>query len=192
MNLNNYRKFLETKLEISDDMLYRLRSIEDNRANHNILYLNDNEVDMPKLDISFLDNDKEKDDMATFMPLDRADRVNMNDEEEPWNNKFRISGKWGRVVRKVLNAAKELPSGKYSLHDDIKDSDIEDYVNKFKSSKKRFDNFKIVIGEDIRHFYHHDNYSRGEDGSLGDSCMRYDEAQAFLDIYTNNPDKIRL
>jgi hypothetical protein len=192
MNLNNYKKFLETKLEISDDMLYRLRSIEDNRANHNILYLNDNEADIPNLDISFLDSDKEKDDMSTFMPLDRADRVDMNDEEAKWNNKFRISGKWGRVVRKVLNAAKELPSDRYNLYNDIKDSDIEDYVNKFKSSKKRFDDFRLVHGEDIRHFYYHRNYSLGESGTLGDSCMRYEEAQAYLNIYTNNPDKIKL
>lgn len=192
MNLDNYKKFLETKLEISDDMLYRLRSIEDNRANHNILYLSDFDIDIPNLDISFLDSDKEKDDMSTFMPLDRADRVDMNDVEAKWNNKFRISGKWGRVVRKVLNSTKDLPSDKYLLHNDIKDSEIEDYVNKFKSSKKRFDDFRLVHDEDIRHFYHHENYSRGERGTLGDSCMRYDEAQAYLNIYTNNPDKIKL
>jgi hypothetical protein len=78
---------------------------------------------------------------------------------------------------------------------DFKPTDIEDFVNKYKSlitqMREKFDRFKIVKGKDIRNSYLADNYLN-TDGSLGNSCMRYDKCQKFLDIYVENPDKVSL
>jgi len=78
---------------------------------------------------------------------------------------------------------------------DFKPTDIEDFVNKYKSiitqMRDKFNNFKIVKGEDIRKSYSVDNYLN-TNGSLGNSCMRYDKCQPFLDIYVKNEDKVSL
>jgi hypothetical protein len=78
---------------------------------------------------------------------------------------------------------------------DFKPTEIEDFVNKYKSiitqMRDKFNNFKIVKGEDIRTSYSVDNYLN-TNGSLGNSCMRYDKCQRFLDIYVKNEDKVSL
>ena len=78
---------------------------------------------------------------------------------------------------------------------EFKPTDIEDFVNKYKSiitqMRDKFNNFKIVKGEDIRKSYSVDNYLN-TNGSLGNSCMRYDKCQKFLDIYVKNEDKVSL
>jgi hypothetical protein len=78
---------------------------------------------------------------------------------------------------------------------DFKPTDIENFVNKYKSIitqiRDKFNNFKIVNGEDIRKSYLLDNYLNMS-GSLGNSCMRYDKCQKFLDIYVKNEDKVSL
>jgi hypothetical protein len=78
---------------------------------------------------------------------------------------------------------------------DFKPTDIEDFVNKYKSlitqMREKFDKFKIVKGKDIRNSYLADNYLN-TNGSLGNSCMRYEKCQKFLDIYVENEDKVSL
>jgi hypothetical protein len=74
---------------------------------------------------------------------------------------------------------------------DFKPTDIEDFVNRYKSvvkqMREKFDSFKVVKGEEIRKCYHQENYLN-TNGSLGNSCMRYDKCQKFLDIYAQNED----
>ena len=78
---------------------------------------------------------------------------------------------------------------------DFKPTDVEDFVNRYKSvvtqMREKFDNFKIVKGKDIRNSYLVDNYLN-TNGSLGNSCMRYEKCQKFLDIYVKNEDKVSL
>ena len=78
---------------------------------------------------------------------------------------------------------------------EFKPTDIEDFVNRYKSIIKqirdKFDNFKIFKGEDIRKNYLVDNYLN-ENGSLGNSCMRYPRCQNYLDIYVRNEDQVSL
>jgi len=74
-------------------------------------------------------------------------------------------------------------------------TEIEDFVTKYKSiikqRKDQFDNLKIVKGEDIRKSYLIDNYLN-TGGTLGNSCMRKEHCQKYLDIYVENEDKISL
>jgi hypothetical protein len=78
---------------------------------------------------------------------------------------------------------------------DFKPTDIEDFVNKYKSiitqMRDKFNNFKIVKGEDIRKSYLGTSYLN-DSGSLGNSCMKYAKCQKFLDIYVENEDKVQL
>jgi len=54
------------------------------------------------------------------------------------------------------------------------------------------DNFEIVDGADIVKWYSIKNTTGKERTELANSCMRYEFVDRFLQIYTNNPDKIKL
>lgn len=194
MSLHNFDKFLEAKLQISNDMMFRLDRIH-NKANTTIKYLQEYGVDIPNLDINYLDSGEAKD-MVTLMPEDRLSRISDAGgwEGDAWENKYRVSSKFGRAIRKILNAAKEVNPEELSNHIslDITDAEMEDYVNKFKSSNQRFDNIRVVNGDDIAFFYLADRYSDKDDGTLGDSCMRYPRCQHYLGIYTDNKEQVSM
>lgn len=80
--------------------------------------------------------------------------------------------------------------------EEINDSDIEKFVNEFIALTKSMrapEDSKIeeVKGEDIRKWYLSSNY-KSTIGQLGGSCMSYPECQRYLDIYTENPERISL
>ena len=98
---------------------------------------------------------------------------------EFWN-RGRTEMSIGRWVRRVI----------FDLHkSSISDSEIEKFVNQYKSSfdDKDKNNFEIVKGDDIKKWYLSKNYE-SEKGQLGNSCMRYDRCQQYFDIYTKNPE----
>jgi hypothetical protein len=88
-------------------------------------------------------------------------------------------GRWARRVYKDV------------LDEPVKDSEIEAFVNYYKSTYdgvyKGAEAFELVKGEDIRKWYLVDRYEE-ENGQLGNSCMRYKRCQPYLDIYVQNPD----
>jgi len=70
-------------------------------------------------------------------------------------------------------------------------SEIEIFVNLYKSVID-YNNvvFKIYKGDDIKKWYNYENLE--STSTLGSSCMRYSRCSDYLDIYTNNPEKISL
>lgn len=98
---------------------------------------------------------------------------------EKYYTVYRNKMKIGRLVRSILN----------DIGAEFSDRDIEQFVNEYKAKIDNLNNieqyFEIVDGEEIKHWYSVDNYY-AEEGSLGGSCMRYDECQDYLDIYVNN------
>lgn len=86
----------------------------------------------------------------------------------------------GRAVKSILNA---------SGYKDIKEKEIEDFVNKWKSSydnmNNAFANFELINGDQIAYWYNRRNYSECR-GPLGSSCMS-SVPDAFFDIYVKNP-----
>ena len=92
-------------------------------------------------------------------------------------------GRWARRVYKDV------------LKEPVKDSEIEAFVNYYKSTYdevyKGSESFELVKGQDISKWYHVDRYEE-ENGQLGNSCMRYKRCQPYLDIYVQNPDVCQL
>ena len=94
-----------------------------------------------------------------------------------------------RVVRSVLN------------DNGIKktDREMEIFVNKFKAAYDKLnansDLVRVVDGEDIRFWYNEVRYCKETSdgkGTLGKSCMRYQDASVYLDIYCKNPEICKL
>ena len=90
--------------------------------------------------------------------------------------------KIGRLVRSFLPA----------INKDIVDSEIEEFVNLYKSTYDflgdALSRFTIVSGEIIKHWYKADNYFGGGDGGggiLNNSCMAHSDSN-FFDIYSKN------
>lgn len=102
---------------------------------------------------------------------DRAQRVWSTNRQEI---------KIGRVIRALLTSAKS----------EILDKDIEEFVNKYKSTIDRmndkFSYFEVVNGEVIAHWYNYRNYII-RSGTIGSSCMSNVDDDYF-DIYVSNPD----
>ena len=77
----------------------------------------------------------------------------------------------------------------------ITSQEVEKFVNSYKTRFKMMIDmeslFEFVKGEDIRKWYLEDNYQLIR-GQLGNSCMRYNKCQSYLDIYTKNPDVCQL
>lgn len=51
--------------------------------------------------------------------------------------------------------------------------------------------YRFVKGRDIQRWYNEERY-HSEAGSLGNSCMRYDYCESYLQIYADNPDAVKL
>jgi hypothetical protein len=107
------------------------------------------------------------------------------------NSKFWKSGRTpqygiGRWVRHIFNDVRQTP---------IKNEDLENFVNAYKSTydklSKGSERFELVKGEDIRYWYLEDRYEEVK-GQLGNSCMRYQRCQKYLDIYVENPESCSL
>jgi hypothetical protein len=99
-----------------------------------------------------------------------------------WNPKIRYMASCGKVITKLLGTqnGKELATFCelfQTYHPDFRfsvDFDID-----------------FVSGGAIKYWYHEDRYYN-ESGSLGSSCMRYEQCQPWLDFYAKNDDLINL
>lgn len=97
---------------------------------------------------------------------------------------YRNSIKIGRIARSIVEASGEK----------VTDKEIETFVNLFKSHFDVLNNslgrFELITGEDIAHWYNHENYY-AERSSLGSSCMARVPSN-FFNLYTENPKVISL
>lgn len=93
-------------------------------------------------------------------------------------SKSRNDIKIGKLINSIF-------PGKYSK------SEVEDFVNKFKSISSGNLNFKLVEGNDIIKYYDFNNY-KYVTGTLGNSCMRYSKCNNYFNIYVKNPDVCKL
>lgn len=133
-----------------------------------------------KTAVNFIKTSDNNDDIS-FVNDGQAQRM-LGAGDDPFKRTGNIA-KIGRSVRQILS----------SNNVSITDRQIEAFVNKYKNAHDRKyknidDLIRVVRGEDIRFWYLHKNYSDSSSGVLGNSCMRYDECQDYLDIYVENPD----
>jgi hypothetical protein len=151
-------------------------------------------LDMEDIDtqISYL-NLGDDNSTITFLKPEKVDKIRSEKDwtisdvfRETKGNAIRV----GRLTRKVIelyNKSKSLRS----QSSDVKftDQEIEKFVNAYKAQydfkNNIMDNFTLVSSEDdVKEAYSEDNYYN-EDGTLGGSCMRYDDAQNYLELYHN-------
>jgi hypothetical protein len=169
-NDNTYPLILSDKLikllsNIKSDIAIEILSDYKNHINH---------------DISFLDcnlDDKDKSDKLSYLPCDRF--LKTPQMTDVYESRLRQELSIGKIVNKLF-------PGKFSP------AQVELFVNDYKGKiTAGFSDFYLAQGEEIRYWYNENNY-KAVKGSMGSSCMRYDYAQNFLDIYCKNPEKVKL
>ena len=187
--MNNYPLYSERFNEIVKSVSLRktnysieiLKFVNENYKNE---YLVDHKK-VQQLDIiKMIDIRHENGDVVlSFLPKGKEAEINENGK---WSRKNRQVGKLGKTLRGFI----EVVCKSFSIRLPNA-AEIEELVNEIKSTFSNANyEFKFLSGEDIRKYYHYDNYqsSNSNSGStLFASCMRHDSCQRYFDIYVNNP-----
>jgi len=155
----------------------------------------------------FIDIDPDSNDKVSFLMANKAEEIlngttrmkNLDFEMHDKIYKARQRGtmKINRFVNDLFNneyQAKQLtPEEKLKLKEKgIKTAaqHLEDFVNQFKSMRDP-GKFELVKGPEIPEWYHHEKYET-DLGTMGGSCMAYDECQDYLEFYHLNQHKISM
>ena len=173
MFINKYYGFLlESILVSSNDFKSVLKSLDDPIATAlEDLMGKDIETRYNNLDIS------DEEGKITFVPDDKFQK----------GIKRESSALIGRLVRGILTDNKMT----------FTDSQLEDFVNKYKAAikiKKDLD-ISVVEGDDLRYWYDEKNHhpiGLSNSSSLSNSCMRFERCYQYFDIYVENTDTIKM
>lgn len=90
-----------------------------------------------------------------------------------WSRNNRQTGKPTRIFRRLISSK------------EFTDTDFEEFNNLLKAILDDYGEFKIVSGKEITHWYCGDNYYT-HSGSLGNSCMKHDDCQSYLELYEDH------
>lgn len=153
----NILEIFSDKSEVARTLLYK-------RLNKDIL------VDE---NINFICVSKNDPTKISYLSQDRIENIAKSETDDYWTTSKRFACKPGGFVGKILK--------------DISPKEVENFASLYKTFASKKDvEFKIVSGDDILKYYHHENYFN-QRGSLGNSCMKSNSCQEYFDIYTKNP-----
>jgi hypothetical protein len=140
------------------------------KQRHSVEFLVDNHVNY----ISVSNSDPTK---ISYLTPERIEFLREKGEDF-WESPRRFHIKPGAFVSKLFK----------SIHP----MDVQIFSSLYKNVvSKTTTKFQVISGPQIRHYYHYQSYSK-EHGSLGSSCMKYDQCQNYLDIYVKNPQLIKM
>ena len=134
--------------------------------------------------------------LISFLNPEKAEKVRREEGLTPLQLFSRLKGnkvRLGRLIRKVADVyikhkGMKKDSALYKRYI-FTDGEIENFVNAFKSTydfqKSGVGNFELVSGNNILYAYDENTYF-SDKGTLGGSCMRYEECQGYLEMYTEN------
>jgi hypothetical protein len=139
-----------------------------------------------KLNISYLDKGDDNQSIKFTDPA-KVDKILINNSWTIGDFFDNYDSKNSIRIGKLTNKVIDLYNSKYGKDLSFTDSEIEDFVNAYKSyyDYNKMDNFKIVGGSLINYWYSEENYQNNK-GTLGNSCMRYVECNENLDMYGNS------
>jgi len=146
--------------------------------------------------ISFITSTKAIEIMVDYYRKDKDKDINITNLEfsnsryeyklkDKLYSKFRSVTTIGKLINKLF--PKEFEAGGKP------GEDIQSFVDKFKSGRDISD-LELVKGDDIVKWYYENEYIDGNDteGSLGGSCMRYEECEDYIKFYADNIDVVSL
>jgi hypothetical protein len=136
-----------------------------------INYISVSEQDVTK--ISYLSSDRSDKIKKTFIESDDLTMHHL------WHSPTRFCARPGSFIAKLFK--------------DISPKEVEKFSNLYRASvnKPEF-KLEVVSGSLIKRYYHYSNYVGDGRGTLGNSCMKHDVCQKFLDIYVDNNEIVKM
>lgn len=137
---------------------------------------------------NFVKREDDEIDTLSYLPKSKYDIIKNDEGKDPFGDGVgRTKIKVGRFIKRFLSKEAFNEFG-------IADSDVEKFVNYYKSYFN-YDPKKLIVveGEDIKKYYLEDNYFRPDGcryGSLWNSCMRQPDRNKFMTLYAVNPVKM--
>jgi hypothetical protein len=142
-----------------------------------------------KTDISFLDVTDNADHVSYVLSskanpiLDKHKNMNklLQGIRICWTTN-RQEQRLGRLVNRIFK-------------NEFQQKDVEDFVIEFVGAvakDKTIDDFEIIEGSDVKKYYLYSNNSHEAEGSLQHSCMKYPDAQKFIEFYAKNPNSMKM
>lgn len=159
---NKLLLILEKEIKVGDNLIKKLNNINTPIAKKLLAFFNSDKI-KDSTNVDYVDYDRKNEKLITLGYTD-------------------MNGKVKERLFKINKLIKYLGSD----INDIKDYEIEDLISHLK--KADTSQLKMVEGDDILKAYHCENY---EDGETMGSCMRFDYAQEYLKMYTENPDAVK-
>ena len=162
----------------SNELDYVLEQIKDNsevarlllKQRHSIENLVENHINY----ISISNSDKTK---ISYLTPERLDTI-LSNGEDVWTSPRRFHIKPGGFISKLFKS--------------VSAREVEVFSTLFRNIQSKVDyQFKVVKGNNLLQYYHGSSYYNGG-GSLGVSCMKYDNCQDYLGIYTKNPNIVEM
>ena len=149
-------------------LLLRKRHPIENLVDNHINYISISNSDKTK--ISYLTSERSLNIISSSPYGEGADEL--------WSSSRRFHVKPGAFISKIFK--------------NIHPKEVENFSQLFRNVQTKITStFKVITGSDILDYYHYESYL-SESGSLGNSCMKYDSCQDYLDLYTDNKDKISM
>jgi hypothetical protein len=163
-------------LIISEELRAVLSEIEsDSQVAKLLLKMRHDKEELVEDPINFISvaQDKTK---ISYLTKDRIDKI--EDPSLYWSSSRRFAVKPGGFISKIFK--------------DISAKEVEKFSNLYRaqSNKSKF-TLGVVDGLKMLTYYHINSYAQ-ERGTLGASCMKYDNCQDYLGIYTNNTNKVKM
>ena len=163
-------------LIISEELRAVLSEIEsDSQVAKLLLKMRHDKDELVEDPINFISvaQDKTK---ISYLTKDRIAKI--EDPSLYWSSSRRFAVKPGGFISKIFK--------------DISAKEVEKFSNLYRaqSNKSKF-TLGVVDGLKMLTYYHINSYAQ-ERGTLGASCMKYDNCQDYLGIYTNNTNKVKM
>lgn len=159
-------------LFISEELKELLLSIKDESlVAKMLLNKRPSKEDMVKNHVNYISISKQDKSKISYLTVDRISAIN---ESEYWTSPRRYQAKPGSFISKLFSS--------------IPPKEVEKFSSLFKTIALKPDfTFKVVSGNDIKKYYHYDSYANDR-GSLGISCMKYENCQRLFNIYLESKD----
>lgn len=125
--------------------------------------------------VNFISISRDDNTKISYLTSERMSTIDVSDY---WTSSRRFQAKPGAFISKVFK--------------NISSKEVEKFSNLYRSTvnKPKF-TLNVVSGDVIKSYYHWESYAKDR-GTLGSSCMKHDSCQSYMNIYSDNPDTIKM
>lgn len=163
-------------LIISEELRTVLSEIEaDSQVAKLLLKKRHEKEDLVEDPINFISvaHDKTK---ISYLTTDRIAKI--EDPSLYWSSSRRFAVKPGGFISKLF---KDIPA-----------REVEKFSNLYRAQANKVQfTLKVIEGGEILKYYHYSSYA-SDRGTLGASCMKHDNCQDYLGVYTDNRNKVKM